>query len=220
MPSVDPMDPNFRRLRYCRYADDFLIGIIGSKAEARQVMAAVQDFLSAHLNLTVSAEKSGITAASKGARFLGYHVCAFTLRSAGSMARRVRGGRSLRVRRRPTRGNIKLWVPRERRQRVLPAQRVRQSRHGEWPIAPAVPGLQRCRNRVGLQLGASRLRQLLRDCRWREEFARSPWNWSCSEVSWQPWHRGIANRPAGPRSICSLERTMASPAWSAASPTS
>src|SRR3546814_11094126 len=22
IPSVDPMDPNFRRLRYCRYADD------------------------------------------------------------------------------------------------------------------------------------------------------------------------------------------------------
>jgi group II intron reverse transcriptase/maturase len=115
LPSVDPMDPNFRRLRYCRYADDFLIGVIGSKAEARQVMTTVQDFLSGHLNLGVSAEKSGIMAASKGARFLGYHVCAFTLRSAGSMARRKRGdGRSLRVRRRPTRGNIKLWVPRER----------------------------------------------------------------------------------------------------------
>ena len=30
------MDPDFRRLRYCRYADDFLISVIGSKAEARQ----------------------------------------------------------------------------------------------------------------------------------------------------------------------------------------
>ena len=114
IPSVDPMDPNFRRLRYCRYADDFLIGVIGSKAEAQQVMTSVQDFLGERLKLAVSAEKSGIAGASKGARFLGYHVCAFTLRSPGSMARRVRGGRSLRVRRRPTRGNIKLWVPRER----------------------------------------------------------------------------------------------------------
>ncbi|MFT8024860.1 group II intron reverse transcriptase/maturase, partial [Salmonella enterica subsp. enterica serovar Enteritidis] len=32
--SVDQMDPNFRRLRYCRYADDFLVGVIGSKADA------------------------------------------------------------------------------------------------------------------------------------------------------------------------------------------
>jgi hypothetical protein len=32
VPSVDPMDPNFKRLRYCRYADDSMIGIIGTKA--------------------------------------------------------------------------------------------------------------------------------------------------------------------------------------------
>jgi RNA-directed DNA polymerase len=116
VPSVDPMDPVFRRLRYCRYADDFLISVIGSKAEARQTMAAVQGFLAERLRLSVSAEKSGITAASKGAPFLGYHICAFTLRSPGTMTRRSQwGGRkALRVRRRPTRGNIKLWVPRER----------------------------------------------------------------------------------------------------------
>jgi group II intron reverse transcriptase/maturase len=116
VPSVDPMDPAFRRLRYCRYADDFLISVIGSKAEARQMMAAVQGFLAERLRLSVSAEKSGITAASKGAPFLGYQICAFTLRSPGAMTRRSQwGGRkALRVRRRPTRGNIKLWVPRER----------------------------------------------------------------------------------------------------------
>jgi len=115
VPSVDPMDPDYRRLRYCRYADDFLIGIIGSKADAERVMAEVQACLNQRLNLEVSPEKSGITAASKGARFLGFHACAFTMRSAGSMVRRDRGeGRTLRVRRRPTRGNIKLWVPRDR----------------------------------------------------------------------------------------------------------
>lgn len=115
-PSVDPMDPGFRRLRYCRYADDFLISVIGSKAEARQTMTAVQGYLAERLNLSVSAAKSGITAASKGAPFLGYHVCAFTLRSPGTMTRRAQWGgrRALRVRRRPTRGNMKLWVPRER----------------------------------------------------------------------------------------------------------
>jgi group II intron reverse transcriptase/maturase len=113
--SVDQMDTNFRRLQYCRYADDFLVGVIGSKADAREIMANIQQFLDVELNLAVSPEKSGVRDASKGTPFLGYHVCAFTLRTAGSMAVRKRdGGKIITVRRRPTRGNIKLWVPRER----------------------------------------------------------------------------------------------------------
>src|SRR3546814_3517292 len=51
IPSVDPMDPNFRRLRYCRYADDFLVGVIGSKADAVRIMADIQHFLADRLNL-------------------------------------------------------------------------------------------------------------------------------------------------------------------------
>jgi RNA-directed DNA polymerase len=38
MPSKDGLDPNYKRLLFCRYADDFLIGVIGSKAEAREIM--------------------------------------------------------------------------------------------------------------------------------------------------------------------------------------
>lgn len=114
-PSVDPMDPNFRRLRYCRYADDFLVGVIGSKADAQRIKAEIEAFLRDRLNLAVSPEKTRVSDASKGSPFLGFHVCAFTLRSAGSMADRPRvGGGSRRVRRRTTRGNIKLWVPRSR----------------------------------------------------------------------------------------------------------
>lgn len=115
IPSVDPMDPNFRRLRYCRYADDFLIGVIGSKAEAGEVMASVQAYLAEHLKLTVSLEKSGVQSASKGAPFLGYHVCTWTLPWAGPMVRRVgRDGRTLRVRYRPARGNVRLRVPQDK----------------------------------------------------------------------------------------------------------
>lgn len=114
-PSVDPMDPNFRRLRYCRYADDFLVGVIGSKADAVRIMTDIQHCLAERLNLAVSPEKTGVRDASKGSPFLGFHVCAFTLRSAGSMTERQRiGGETRRVRRRPTRGNIKLWVPMDR----------------------------------------------------------------------------------------------------------
>lgn len=78
MPATDAFDPNYRRLRYCRYADDFVIGIVGSKAEARQIMEDVRTFLAEHLKLTVSAEKSGIAHASDGTRFLGYDICTVT----------------------------------------------------------------------------------------------------------------------------------------------
>lgn len=115
MPSVDPMDPNFRRLRYCRYADDFLIGVIGSKEEARETMAAVQTFLADRLHLDVSAEKSGISDASKGSRFLGYHVRTVAPRRPTVMVERRRSdGSRMRVPRRPSSGNVRLTVPRDR----------------------------------------------------------------------------------------------------------
>jgi group II intron reverse transcriptase/maturase len=37
VPSNNSYDPNYRRLRYVRYADDFLLGFIGSKEEALQI---------------------------------------------------------------------------------------------------------------------------------------------------------------------------------------
>jgi group II intron reverse transcriptase/maturase len=36
LPCGDPMDPAYRRLRYCRYADDQLLGFTGPKAETRR----------------------------------------------------------------------------------------------------------------------------------------------------------------------------------------
>src|SRR3546814_6902022 len=74
IPSVDPMDPNFRRLRYCRYADDFLVGVIGSKADEIRIMADIQHFLTDRLNLAVSPEKTGGHDASTGTTFLGVNV--------------------------------------------------------------------------------------------------------------------------------------------------
>src|SRR3546814_20422673 len=74
IPSRDAMDPGYRRLRYCRYADDFMIGVIGSKEDARSVFAAVRAFLTEALALTVSEEKNGIRTASDGAAFLRYEV--------------------------------------------------------------------------------------------------------------------------------------------------
>ena len=75
IPSVDYEDPNYRRLRYVRYADDFLLGFIGTKAEAETIKEAIRNFLEKMVGLTLSQEKTFITHASKGkARFLSYDI--------------------------------------------------------------------------------------------------------------------------------------------------
>jgi RNA-directed DNA polymerase len=76
-PEGDPFDPNFRRYRYVRYADDFLIGVIGSKADAQEAMDAVREFLCG-LKLEVSEAKSNIRHGSDGVIFLGYDVHTWT----------------------------------------------------------------------------------------------------------------------------------------------
>ena len=74
----DPLDPEYRRLSYVRYADDFLIGIIGSKQEAETVFREGTTFLNTHLKLDISEEKSGIHHAKEGTTFLGYVVRNYT----------------------------------------------------------------------------------------------------------------------------------------------
>jgi group II intron reverse transcriptase/maturase len=74
MPSMDNYDPNFRRLKYVRYCDDFLLGFIGPKSEAEEIKRKIGKFL-AGLELTLSTEKTLITHATKErARFLGYDI--------------------------------------------------------------------------------------------------------------------------------------------------
>lgn len=73
--SVDPYDENYRRCRYVRYADDFLIGFTGSKADAEEIKAAMHNFLENELHLELSQEKTLITnASSQAAKFLGYEI--------------------------------------------------------------------------------------------------------------------------------------------------
>jgi hypothetical protein len=59
-PGTYPLDPDFKKLLYCRYADDFLIGVIGSRAEAEVIYARVRTFLAEDLKLEVAEAKSGI----------------------------------------------------------------------------------------------------------------------------------------------------------------
>jgi Type II intron maturase/Reverse transcriptase (RNA-dependent DNA polymerase) len=75
LPSYDPDDPEYRRLRYVRYADDFLLGFAGPLAEAEEIRAQLKTFLHEELKLELSQEKTLITHAHTGAaHFLGYEI--------------------------------------------------------------------------------------------------------------------------------------------------
>ena len=74
LPYTDQMDEGYKRLRYVRYADDFLIGVIGSKSDSVQIREDIASFLAEKLKLTLSPTKTLITHAQKTAKFLSYHV--------------------------------------------------------------------------------------------------------------------------------------------------
>jgi group II intron reverse transcriptase/maturase len=77
LPSKDPYDPDYRRLRYVRYADDVLLGFSGPKAEALEIKHLLGRFLHEELKLELSEDKTLITHARTGkARFLGYDIVA------------------------------------------------------------------------------------------------------------------------------------------------
>jgi hypothetical protein len=75
MPSQDTHDPDFRRLHYVRYADDWLIGFTGPRAEAEEIKRQIGTFLRDVLKLDLSDEKTLIThGRTQRASFLGYEL--------------------------------------------------------------------------------------------------------------------------------------------------
>jgi len=75
IPCGDEMNADFKRVHYVRYADDFLIGIIGSKEDAVNLKAEITKFLADKMKLELSAEKTLITHSENHAKFLGYEIC-------------------------------------------------------------------------------------------------------------------------------------------------
>ena len=74
-PSTDVMDSNFRRVRYVRYADDFIIGAISDKAYAVRLKTEISEFLGNVLRLRLNDDKTKITNAKHDkVQFLGFHI--------------------------------------------------------------------------------------------------------------------------------------------------
>ena len=75
LPSREPEDPKYRRLWYVRYADDFLLGFIGPKAETEEIKRKLAAYLRDELKLELNRDKTLVTHARDGrAKFLGYEV--------------------------------------------------------------------------------------------------------------------------------------------------
>jgi group II intron reverse transcriptase/maturase len=116
LSSVDPYDPHYRRLRYIRYADDFLLGFAGPRAEAEEIKEHLAWFLHQELRLTLSHDKTAIThAISNAARFLGYDIV-----NQQDNAQCTNGRRTLN-------GHMGLRVPKEK----IQAYSARYLRHGK-----------------------------------------------------------------------------------------
>jgi hypothetical protein len=121
LPSVDPYDPDYRRLRYCRYADDFVLAFVGPKEEAEEIKRQLRTFLLEELKLNLSEEKTLIThARDEAAKFLGYEITTIQSDRKQTVDKRGRRGRSVN-------GNIGLKVP----QKIVEEKCKRYMRNGK-----------------------------------------------------------------------------------------
>lgn len=115
LPSKDVNDPNYRRLKYVRYADDFLLGFNGPKEEAEEIKQQLETYLRDELKLELSQAKTLITyARNEAARFLGYEVRtadADTMRTNLPIHGKI-------VKRRGTNGVITFHIPKEVREKA------------------------------------------------------------------------------------------------------
>ena len=117
------LDANFKRIQYNRYADDFVVGVIGSKQDAMSIKEDLRQFLSEKLKLTLSEEKTKVTHSSEAVRYLGYDIR--VVRDKGK--KRDKNG----ALKRPWYGKVFLYVPHEKWENKLHELRVMQVKWDE-----------------------------------------------------------------------------------------
>lgn len=131
-PYSDPFDSDYKRLQYTRYADDFIVGIIGSKADAAAIKEKIKVFTAKQLFLELSEEKTLITHSAKKARFLGYDI---TVRRSQAFTKRKKNG----IKARQHNGKVVLELPTEvMRKKLLEygAMEIKLTVHGKENWSP------------------------------------------------------------------------------------
>lgn len=93
-----------KKLKYVRYADDFLIAVKGSREDCQWIKSKLAEFIGDVLKMELSEDKTLITHSSKCARFLGYDV---RVRRSGKIKRGGPGH----VKMRTLNGGVELLVP-------------------------------------------------------------------------------------------------------------
>jgi group II intron reverse transcriptase/maturase len=115
----DPFDSNYKRMRYVRYVDDFVVGIIGSKKEAVQFKEKIRQFLHNNLKLELSDEKTLVSNLKNKISFLGYQFSHWK-QSNGPVVKRVHSGCiKNKVKKRTLSKQIKLEVPIEKMSKFI-----------------------------------------------------------------------------------------------------
>jgi group II intron reverse transcriptase/maturase len=122
MPTQDPQDPGFKRIRYVRYADDFLVGVIGSKEDAQHILGQIKRYLTEMLKLEVNEDKTRITRMKEGVNFLSYDI---TVHTVDKVVKGIRHGRMTETR--VTREVVKLRVPTRKLE-----QFCHHRKYGDW----------------------------------------------------------------------------------------
>ncbi|WP_170289431.1 reverse transcriptase/maturase family protein [Metabacillus lacus] len=70
----DPIRESCKRMKYVRFADEFLIGVHGSKEDCEQIKNDAESFLKEHLKLEMQEVKTHIRHSTHSTGFLGYDV--------------------------------------------------------------------------------------------------------------------------------------------------
>ena len=119
-------EDSYKSLQYVRYADDFIIGVIGSRQDAENIKSELAIFLKEELGLTLSVEKTKITHTAELARFLGYDITV----SRSSEVKKLKNG----VKSRVYSGVVKLYTPHDKwRSKLLElgAIRIKKDKTGK-----------------------------------------------------------------------------------------
>ena len=67
-------DCNDKKIKYVRYADDFIVAVNGNKEDCENIKAKLTEFISSVLKMELSQEKTLITHSNEKAKFLGYDI--------------------------------------------------------------------------------------------------------------------------------------------------